>query len=99
MGKKSGVRCAQRDGLRSSFQIAALERRLLMCAEHLQHSHLPADLGTFPAQLEVPQGADAAGVSTEGVAVTASLPLTAVPVLSSRPGASAKLYLDFNGDV
>ena len=97
MGKKSGMRCHQRGGFRSSFQIVALERRLLMCAEHLQQSHLPADLGIFPVQMDVPAGADvAAAVSMDGLAVSASLPLTA---LSSRPGATAKLYLDFNGDV
>src|SRR5687767_8676867 len=97
MGKASGVRRGKRTSSQRSFQIASLERRLLMCVEHL-HGHLPEDLGTFGVELDVPHNADTL-TDPSATSGLAAAPLTAIPALSSRPGAPAKLFLDFDGDV
>src|SRR5687768_3679075 len=102
MGKKcAAARAAKRNvlavGVRP-FQLASLERRLLMCVEHLQHGHLPDNLGTFGVHLDVPARADAETNATAAPSGLAAALLTALPALSSRPGAAAKLFLDFDGD-
>jgi hypothetical protein len=97
MGKQWASRFSPKRGVRGSFDIATLERRLLMCVEHLlQQGHLPEGLGTFAAQLDVPLGSDATFTGT--TSVVAAAPLAAVPALSSNPSAAAKLFLDFDGD-
>lgn len=97
MGNQHSSRSSER-GVGRSFQVAQLERRLLMCVEHAQHGHLPEDLGTFGVYLDVPYATDTTATGTSALAGAAMAPLTSVPVLSSRPGATAKLYLDFNGE-
>lgn len=73
--------------------MSALEARLLMCADG--DDDLPNDLGTYPV-FNGPSLTATATAST--AAVAASSPLSAIPALNSKPGATAKLYLDFDGD-
>src|SRR5438046_3413403 len=40
-----------------------------------------------------------AAPTVAGASVSSTHPLSSLPALSSRPGAPAALYLDFNGDV
>src|SRR2546430_1986543 len=70
----------------------ALEARRLMCADHALLPSGADDLGTYPAIY-----ADAATNTAASVSLALS-PLSSVPSLSSRSGATAKLYLDFDGD-
>ena len=69
---------------------------MLMCVDHAL-GHLPHDLGTFGVAYDAPLSAEATTSGSTGVAY--STPLSAVPVLNSNPNATAKLFLDFNGDV
>jgi hypothetical protein len=73
-----------------------LEARVMLCADG--DELLPSDLGTYPAFEGPTLVATATTSTTTGGAVAASSPLSAIPVLNSRPGATAKLYLDFDGD-
>jgi hypothetical protein len=81
------------------FELASLEARLLMCADgdEVLGAHLPDNLGTYPV---ITQQATVKAATTTGTAstVAAGASLSSVPALDSRPGAYAKLYLDFNGD-
>jgi hypothetical protein len=54
------------------------------------------DLGTFPA-IEAPVGAGTTGTTTTTSTPTGLAPLSSIPVLNSLLGASASLYLDFDG--
>jgi hypothetical protein len=80
-----------------------LEARLLLCADG--DELLPSDLGTYPV-IEGPtivapgKTATATGATSTatGSVAAATSPLSAIPVLNSRPNATAKLYLDFDGD-
>src|SRR5690349_8238126 len=69
--------------------IDRLESRTMMCADGTTFSSLPSELGWSPANIVF---------STTSSTAAASTALTAVPTLNSKPGATAKLYLDFNGD-
>src|SRR5258706_4062552 len=81
---------------RAAFEVAALERRLMMCADDdVLGLHLPDDMGSYPA---IQEHATVKNTTTSTTAAVASAPLSSVPVLNSRPGATAKLYLDFDGD-
>src|SRR5205809_6415700 len=88
--------------VRNSAQFAAveflsLESRRLMHVDPNNPNHvdeLPDDLGVFPVITADPT--TGSGGAPGGA--TASSPLSAVPALSSRPPASAKIYLDFTGD-
>jgi hypothetical protein len=88
----STVKAARRT---RAFELASLEARLLMCADgdEVLGTHLPDDLGTYPAITE--RATVTAGTASTAVAGAS---LASVPALDSRPGAYAKLYLDFNGD-
>ncbi len=68
--------------------MALLEARLLMHASHV----LPDVDFDYPVM-----NADATTVAPT-TSATATYPLSAIPVLNSRPGAADKLYLDFDGD-
>jgi hypothetical protein len=71
--------------------MTGLEHRLLMCVDH---ELLAADLGSFPTVT----AADVPVVGGSADVVAASVPLTDIPALHSRASATAKLYLDFDGD-
>ncbi|HEY7119950.1 MAG TPA: fibronectin type III domain-containing protein [Tepidisphaeraceae bacterium] len=82
---------------RLTVQWAALESRIMMHADPndpTHHDEIPSDLGVFPV---INAGTTTDSTSTGGDA-SASSPLSAVPALSSRPGAYARIYLDFTGD-
>lgn len=93
----------QRTGLR----LEALEARMLMTANGadpsqftLSHGsgvcHCPVCTGEGLDQIPAYEAAaTVGGYATAGYA--ASSPLAALPALSSRPTATAKIYLDFNG--
>jgi hypothetical protein len=73
----------------------ALESRLMLCADdELLGGHLPDDLGTYP----VIQGPTVTAAATSSAVAAAGSPLSAIPVLNSKAGAPARLYLDFDGD-
>ncbi|MEZ0264682.1 MAG: pre-peptidase C-terminal domain-containing protein, partial [Phycisphaerae bacterium] len=82
----------------------ALEPRVLLSARHD-----PFGAGTFPAVgvgcrpdgvSAPPLDPGASNVPAAGPAIPAEdSPLSAVPLLHSRPAATVKLYLDFDGDV
>ncbi|HEY7115245.1 MAG TPA: fibronectin type III domain-containing protein [Tepidisphaeraceae bacterium] len=81
-------------------EIAELEARVLFHASPIPGWELIVDddggIELPPADPSLVQTQDAGG----GTGATgASVPLASVPLLSSRPSASAKIYLDFLGDV
>ena len=82
--------------------VQALERRVLMCIDGSEHV-LGTQLGTFPHvdSLHVNPNPQPTEVVewTAGAAASASVPLSSIPALNSKPAATAKLYLDFDGDV
>lgn len=82
----------------AAVEVAALERRIMMCADD-DVLNLPDSMGTYPAIQEQPTvKAPTTSASGTTAAVAAISPLSSVLVLNSRPGAFAKLYLDFIGD-
>src|SRR5687768_15364829 len=96
----SGGRRPTRPGARWYVVVQRLESRLLLCtADDLpggEHSvsHVP-----LHPELRVAGSSPAASTTATagaGAGVGAS-PLTAIPALSSLPGAPASLYLDFDG--
>jgi len=72
-----------------SFKVEQLESRQLLCGVHLQDANEP------PAS---PLLAPSTPLLTASAKVTGKYALSAVPALDSRPGATAQLVLDFNGD-
>jgi hypothetical protein len=79
-----------------------LEARRLFCADPA-HDHFAEALGTFPvidaASTEMSLPISGGGVAIAAAASVATSPLDSIPALDSRPIASAKLFLDFDGDV
>ena len=70
-----------------------------MCADILHQADVShTALGTYPAT-PVVTSAQATNAQVASAEVAAVQPLTAIPELNSRPAATAKLYLDFDGDV
>src|SRR5258706_1677757 len=84
---------------RAAFEVASIDRRLRMCPDDdMLGLHLPDDIGSYPAiQEQATVKAPVTG-SASTTSAAASAPLSSVPVLNSRPSATAKLYLDFDGD-
>jgi hypothetical protein len=83
----------------AAVEVASLERRIMMCADGDEMLNLPDNMGSYPAvEEQATVKAPTTLASGSSAAVAASLPLSSVPVLNSRPGAFAKLYLDFTGD-
>src|SRR5689334_1421158 len=79
-----------------SIELQPLESRRLFCADF--GNHLDGDaFGTFPTLTAGSALAETAAPALSAVGVGVSL--DQLPALSSRPGATAKVYLDFNGDV
>ncbi|MEZ0267303.1 MAG: fibronectin type III domain-containing protein [Phycisphaerae bacterium] len=74
--------------------LTELEARRLLSGSGLCVND-PWELHTDLPTLEAATTATTTTVTAKPAAV---FPLTAIPALSSRPGATAKLYLDFNGD-
>ncbi len=92
---------------RTGLRIESLEARMLMTANSadpsqftLSHGsgacHCPICTGEGLDTIPSYEAAPTAG-SYSAAGLAAASPLTAVPALSSRPGATAKIYLDFNG--
>src|SRR3954467_8103362 len=83
-----------------------LETRRLLCSAHDELAEARDghhdDLGTFAVHSDrvlPPPPPTTQHVATAAVAAATNVvPLTAVPVLNSHPGAPASLYLDFVGD-
>src|SRR5688572_6898340 len=76
---------------RMSIKVEQLEGRQLLCGVHLHEEGAP------------PASPVLATVSTAPLSVSTTVAspkyaLNAVPILNSRPGATAQLVLDFNGD-
>ncbi|HYE19358.1 MAG TPA: fibronectin type III domain-containing protein [Tepidisphaeraceae bacterium] len=80
---------------RPTALITELEVRRLLSGSGLCINE-PWELHTDLPVLEA--AAATTTLSTPTAKPAAVFPLTAIPALSSRPGAPAKLYLDFNGD-
>ena len=78
--------------------VLPLEPRRLMCADVLQHEQGGHAIGTFRMAVD-PAVQVQSTVEPAAAGVAGLLPLTEVPALNSRSTASAKLYLDFDGDV
>src|SRR3712207_6232654 len=76
------------------FVLDSLESRLLMCSDH-GVGRMGIEIGSFPALQQEPA---AASLTLEPSVVAAPVPVSTPPALNSKPGAHAKLYLDFNGD-
>src|SRR5436190_18942203 len=90
--RRPGIRSAQR---RMSYACERLEVRRMLCALHDGIDDL--SLGTFPSPITPP----ATTVDPAPTVITphATHPLSSLPLLSSRSSATAKIFLDFDGDV
>ncbi len=92
------VTTTHRDGRVAAAAFETLEGRRLFCGVHGEES--PAAGPEFGNALLL-RRAVAAVATVESAQVAASIPkypLSSLPALSSRPGARATLYLDFDGD-
>jgi len=81
--------------VRNTFDFVGLERRVMMHVDPNDPNHVD----DIPENLVAPAvNAPATPTGSGNDTPVASAPLTAVPALSSRPSAAAKIYLDFTGD-
>jgi len=94
--RKDSLRSRRRTGKRiHPFTFVALEPRLLLCGavdDDHGHEQVIGEPAIFETELPV-----ATTAATADTSVAAAYALSSVPVLNSRLGAPATLYLDFNG--
>jgi hypothetical protein len=75
------------------YALESLEGRRLLCVWHVGESEL-SPVESSPVRTTLPP----VPKPKPGPPAHAGSPLSSLPALTSRPGAYAKLYLDFNGD-